>query len=464
MITQNDKNFFLELLGRNNAFFDTPHKLAYSFDATRNKFLPDAVLFANNEEEISKILKYCNKFKIPVTPRGAGSGFSGGSLAINGGIVLSLEKMNKIIEIDEKNMTATLQPGVINLDLQNAASKVGLFYPPDPASEGFCTIGGNINENSGGMRAVKYGVTKDYVMQLKAVLPNGEIITAGRKTIKDVAGYNIAGILIASEGTLAVISEITLKLIPKPKIKKTIFASFNDIKNTMNSVYESLYLGAKPSSLEFLDELSIKAVEQKFKIGLNNDAKGLLIADIDGNLDDEIKYQINILQDVCKKNNCLEFKISQNEEESKNLWFARKNCSQSMNIYGSLKLNEDIAVPRSNLAKYLEKIEEISNKYNVKIPCFGHAGDGNVHTNVMTDKNNKICVENAHKAVDEIFKVVIELNGSITGEHGIGISKAKYMKKAFSKAELELFKNIKKAFDPNNILNPNKMGIFYEAD
>ncbi|MCR2108707.1 FAD-binding protein [Campylobacter upsaliensis] len=455
------KEYFKNLLGEENAHFDSIHQRAYSYDATRKHYLPDGVLFPRNEEDISEILKYCNDRQIIVVPRGSGSGFTGGALAVNGGLILGFEKhMNQILEIDLENLVAVVQPGVINIALQKEVAKHKLFYPPDPASMEYSSLGGNVSENAGGMRAAKYGITKDYVMALRAVLTNGDIIRAGKRTIKDVAGYNLAGILIASEGSLAVLSELTLKLIPMPKLKKTAFATFASVKEAMNAVYKSLAGGVNPVSMEFLDHLSIKAVEEKFHKGLNVEVGAILICDVDGNVKESVEEDLKCLREHFLEAGAMEFKIAQNESEAADIWFARRNCSQSIAIYGTLKLNEDITVPRSKLPELLEGIGQISQKYGFKIPCFGHTGDGNVHTNVMVkDKNDKEQVKKGYEAVEEIFKLAVGLGGTLSGEHGIGISKAPFMNLAFSEAELDLMRNIKKAFDPNNILNPFKMGL-----
>ena len=452
------------IVGADNCYDDKAHLLAYCYDATRERYEPEAVVFPRDEGEVSEILKYANAHKIPVIPRGAGSGFTGGALPAKGGIILALEKhFNKILEIDEKNLIARVQPAVINKHFQNEVEKLGLFYPPDPASQEYSTLGGNVSENAGGMRAAKYGITKDFVMALRAVLPNGEIIRAGKKTIKDVAGYNVAGILIASEGTLAVITEITLKLISKPKFKKSALGVFPSIESAMNAVYKSMASGVTPVAMEFLDNLSIRAVEEKFHKGLPTEAGAILITQVDGDLEVQIQNQIALLESRFRENGCIEFKIAQNAQEEEDLWFARRNASQSINIYGKKKLNEDITVPRSRLPELLARIDEVSKKYGFKIPCFGHTGDGNVHTNVMVGDPSKPLSEEelarGHKCIEEIFKIAVELEGTLSGEHGIGLSKAPFMHLAFSKAEMELFSAIKKAFDPNNILNPHKMGL-----
>lgn len=452
------------IVGEENCYDDKAHLLAYCYDATRERYEPEAVVFPRDEGDVSAILKYANMHKIPVIPRGAGSGFTGGALPARGGIILALEKhFNKILEIDEKNLIARVQPAVVNKIFQNEVEKRRLFYPPDPASQEYSTLGGNVSENAGGMRAAKYGITKDFVMALRAVLPNGEIIRAGKKTIKDVAGYNVAGILIASEGTLAVITEITLKLIAKPKFKQSALGVFPSIESAMNAVYKSMASGITPVAMEFLDNLSIRAVEEKFHKGLPTEAGAILITQVDGDLEVQIQNQIALLESRFKENGCIEFKIAQNSQEEEDLWFARRNVSQSINIYGKKKLNEDITVPRSRLPELLERIGQMSEKYGFKIPCFGHTGDGNVHTNVMVGDPSKPLdcaeLERGHKCIEEIFKIAVELEGTLSGEHGIGLSKAPFMHLAFSKAEMDLFGAIKKAFDPNNILNPHKMGL-----
>ncbi len=449
-----------EIVGKDNINSDKAHLIAYSYDATRERFEPDAVIFPRDEEDVSRILRYCNEHGIVIVPRGAGSGFTGGALPAKGGIVLAMEKhMNKILEIDMDNMVAVVQPGVINMDLQKAVEARGLFYPPDPASQEYSTIGGNVSENAGGMRAAKYGITKDYVMAIRAVRPNGDIIRAGKKTIKDVAGYNIAGILIASEGTLAVITEITLKLIAKPKLKKTAMGIFPSVESAMEAVYKTMASGVTPVAMEFLDNLTIRAVEEKYSKGLPTEAGAILITDVDGNLPEEIDYQMGVIERVFGENGCMEFKKARNETEAADLWFARRNASQSITLYGSKKINEDITVPRSVLPELLKRINDVANRYKLKIPCFGHTGDGNVHTNVMVDGSDPEQLKIGHEAIEEIFRITVDLGGTLSGEHGIGLSKAPFMHIAFTEEEMNLFRDLKRAFDPNNILNPGKMAL-----
>ena len=460
MLDKKHIKHFETLVGKENIYSDKAHLIAYSYDATRTRFEPEAVIFPRDESDVSSVLSYCNEHGIVITPRGAGSGFTGGALPTNGGITLGMEKhMNKILEIDMENMVAVVQPGVINMDLQKAAEEVGLFYPPDPASEEYSTLGGNVSENAGGMRAAKYGITKDYVMALRAVRANGDIIRAGKRTIKDVAGYNTAGILIASEGTLAVLTEMTLKLIPKPKYTKGYMGIFPSVDDAMNAVFKSLATGANPVAMEFMDALVVQALKEKLGIDLPADAGALLIGDVDGNVPEEVAFQLETLEASFRENHAQEFIVANDDKHRNELWYARRNASPSITIFGSKKLNEDISVPRSMLPDALNTIYAIGKKYGFKVPCFGHAGDGNIHVNVMVDGSSEEELRKGHDAIEEIFQMVVDMGGTLSGEHGIGTSKAPFMGIAFNEMELNLFKDIKKSFDPNNILNPGKMGL-----
>jgi glycolate oxidase len=309
------------------------------------------------------------------------------------------------------------------------------------------------------MRAAKYGITKDYVMAVRAVIPNGDIIRAGKKTIKDVAGYNIAGILIASEGTLGVLTEITLKLIPKPKFARTALGIFPSVQAAMNATFKTFEAGITPVAMEFLDNLTIQSVEKTFNKGLPLDAGALLVTDVDGNTEGDLEFQLEAIERVFKENGASQFKRAKDDAEAADIWFARRNASPSLKMYGPTKLNEDITVPRANLPALLEEIEKIGKKYDHQVPCFGHTGDGNVHVNVMTDKKDAARYLQAEKAIHDIFQAAVDLEGTLSGEHGIGLSKAPFMSMAFTEEEMNLFRTIKKAFDPNNILNPDKMGL-----
>ncbi|WP_104727629.1 glycolate oxidase subunit GlcD [Helicobacter felis] len=459
MLTAAHTQYLNNLVGAENFYTDPAHLQTYAYDATRERHLPDGVIFPRHEEDVRQILAYCNEHQIIIVPRGAGSGFTGGALSAHGGLILSLEKhLDQILEIDEKNLIARVQPGVINKHFQNEVEKRGLFYPPDPASQDQSTLGGNVSENAGGMRAAKYGITKDYVMALRAVLPNGDVIRAGKKTIKDVAGFNVAGILIASEGCLAVITEITLKLLAKPKLKQSAMGVFNSIQDAMEAVYKSMASGVTPVAMEFLDNLSIRAVEARFNKGLPTEAGAILITQVDGSVPEQITWQLTQIEKHFRENGCVDFRVAQNAQQEEDLWFARRNASQSISIYGKKKLNEDVTVPRASLPALLQEVERISQAYNLPIPCFGHTGDGNVHVNIMLE-DPATQLEKGQEAMEEIFKSAIALEGTLSGEHGIGLSKARFMPLAFSSEEMALFRRIKSAFDPNNILNPFKMGL-----
>jgi len=365
--------------------------------------LPLGVVLPENEAQVQMVLKTCMRLGIAVVPRGAGTGMAGSAMPTPDGIVLSTAKLNKIVNVNPQARTATVQPGVRNLAVSDAAAPHGLYYAPDPSSQLACSIGGNVAENAGGMRAAKYGITKDYVMAMRAVLPNGDVIKAGKRTIKDVAGYNLCGILVGSEGTLAVTTEITLRLIAKPKMTKTAMGVFESVESAMEAVYKTFAEGITPVAMEFLDNLTIRAVEEVHKKGLPIDAGAILITDVDGNLEADLDLQLEALERVFKANGCSDFVRAKDAAEASNLWFARRNASQSLKVYGNKKLNEDITVPRAVLPELLAQYKKVSEKYGFNIPCFGHTGDGNVHTNVMTDKNDPHKVEMAEKAIEEMW-------------------------------------------------------------
>ncbi len=433
-------------------------RICYSYDAITKNHIPDAVVFPLNKDEISEILKLANSMQFPVTPRGRGTGTTGGSLPVKGGVVLVLTGLNRIIDIDMDNFTATVEPGVITGDIHKAVEEKGLFYPPDPASSNFSTIGGNIAECAGGPRAVKYGVTKDYVIGLEAVLPTGEIIKTGVKTAKGVVGYDLTKLLTGSEGTLAVITSITLRLIPLPETIRTMTAVFDRMEDAAAGVAEIMRSGIIPRACEYLDRASIACAESFAKMGLPVDAGAMLIIETDGS-SSETEFAINKLGDICRSKNARTISIASDAAETKKLWDARKAVSPALYMYGPDKINEDIVVPRSRIPDVVNKIEMLKKETGLTMVSFGHAGDGNIHFNIMLDKQDAEQLYKAEKAVEEIFDYTISINGTLSGEHGVGIKKSKYISKEIGSVELELMKNIKKTFDPNNILNPGK--IFY---
>ena len=445
----------IRLLGQEGISDAMEERICYAYDATRENRLPDAVVFPETVMQISGIMKLANREKIPVVPRGAGSGFSGGSLPVSGGLVMAMKNFDRIVEIDSDNLQAVVEPAVVTSHLQAEVEKIGLFYPPDPASMNFSTIGGNIAENSGGMRAVKYGVTKDYVMGLEVVLPDGEIIHSGSKCVKDVVGYNLTQLFVGSEGTLGIITKAILKLLPLPETRETLTAAFSSMQTAGKTVSDIIRNRIIPTTTEFMDKYAIRLVEDYLHLGLPLDAEALLLIETDGDAE-QAEKNIRRVKAVCEANMAVEIRIARNEKERNDLWKARRSVSTSLGKLGAVKVNEDIVVPRSRVPDIIEKIEEIREKHNVLIVNFGHAGDGNIHVNMMSNRNEED-LERVHEAAGEIFRAAIDMGGRISGEHGIGITKRNYIGWNIEAPTLNLMKKIKKLFDPNNILNPGKM-------
>ncbi len=444
------------IVGKENAYSALEERICYSFDATDQKYLPDLVIFPDTPQQISEILKLAGKEQFPVIPRGAGTGFSGGSLPVRGGVVVVTVRLNQILNIDPENFTATAEPGVVTGDLQKEVEKLGLFYPPDPASLAFSTLGGNIAECAGGPRAVKYGVTKDYILGLEVVLPDGRIIKTGGKTIKGVVGYNLTGLLVGSEGTLGIITKAILKLIPLPEAKQTLLAIFPHIADATATIIKIINSGIVPATLEFMDQAAITCVEDYLHLGLPLSSEALLLIEVDGD-SETISRQAAAIKDICLKSGAKEVEISKDKESEKRLWRARRSISPSLLKLNPHKINEDIAVPRNKVPDIIKKIGEIARKFDLKIVNFGHAGDGNIHTNIMINRENKEEEKRAEAAVKEIFRETLDLGGTLSGEHGIGITKAPYLKMELGELEIEMMKKLKRAFDPYNILNPGKI-------
>jgi len=453
------KNIITELInavGKENISTAKEDLICYSYDATSQKFLPDAVVFPKSATDISSILKLANKEVFPVVPRGAGSGFSGGSLPVKGGVVVSLERMNKILKIDADNLVAIVEPGVITGELQWAVEDLGLFYPPDPSSLKFCTIGGNVAECAGGPRAVKYGVTKDYVLGLEIVLPTGEIINTGTQTLKGVVGYDLTKLMVGSEGTLGIVTKIILKLIPLSEAIKTMLAVFTDMRDAAKTVSKIISLKIIPSTMEFMDKNSISCVDDYSSMGLPADVEALLLIEVDGDKR-LIENQAETIKKICLNNGAKEIRIAVDKKEAKKLWQLRRAISPALAKLKPNKINEDIVVPRSKIPDAIIGIREIAKKYNLTNANFGHAGDGNIHVNIMIDKSDKAEFERAEKAVKEIFELVLSFGGTISGEHGIGISKMPYIGMELSQPAIDVMKKIKQILDPKGILNPGKI-------
>lgn len=457
MISKEVRQKLIEIVGPENYDDSKADLLVYSYDATPQfQSMPDAVISPRNKEEISHVISLCNQYNIPIVPRGSGTNLCAGTCPTEGGIVLLFKHLNKIIEIDEENLTATVQPGVITLELTEAVEAKGLFYPPDPGSMKISTIGGNINENSGGLRGLKYGVTRDYVMGLEVVLPNGEIITTGGKLAKDVAGYDLTRLFVGSEGTLGIVTEATLKLIPMPESKKTLLALYTDLESAAKSVSKIIASKIIPATLEFLDQPTLEAVEAFAQIGLPTEAKAILLIEQDGPAEIVEKDMKEIIQ-ICKSERAVSVQEAKSEQEADALRTARRAALSALARLKPTTILEDATVPRSQIANMVKAINEIAEKYELWICTFGHAGDGNLHPTCLTDARNKEEIARVGKAFEEIFAKAIELGGTITGEHGVGVMKAPYLEMKLGKAGVAAMRAIKNSLDPNNIMNPGKM-------
>ena len=455
MLTSTIKEELKKIFGEGNVSCSREDLLCYSYDATNSMRLPEAVVFPSCAEEVSSIMKLANSEGFSVTPRGAGTGFSGGSVPVEGGVVMSFERMKRILSIDTDNLTAVVEPGVNTWEFQQEVESRGLFYPPDPTSLKFSTIGGNIAECAGGPRAVKYGVTKDYVLGLEVVLPTGEIIKTGAATVKGVVGYDLTKLIVGSEGTLGIVTKATLRLLPLPEHTITSLAVFSSLKGAAQSVSDIIREKVIPSTLEFIDSTSLRCVEQYAKIGLPA-AGAVLLIEVDGSAQAAQK-EAQKVREVCMSNGAVSVNAANGKNEVKDLWKARRAISASLYRIRPNKINEDIVVPRASIPALIAGIEEISGSLGILIACFGHAGDGNVHVNVMYDKGDPKEAATAERAVEEVFKLTLGLGGTISGEHGVGIAKAKYIGMELSPAVIGLMKEIKKTFDPNGVLNPGKI-------
>ncbi|MBI1387584.1 MAG: FAD-binding protein [bacterium] len=434
----------------------------YSFDGTPNlNAAPAAIVYPETTEEISALMKWAYEKKVKVVPRGSGTGLSGGCVPIQSGVVLCTVRMNKILEIDEENLTVLCQPGVVTADLAKEVGKKGLFYPPDPGSMKISTIGGNVVENSGGLRCLKYGVTEDYVMGLEVVLPNGEIFWTGSKSKKDVAGYNLKKILVSSEGTLGVITKVLLRLIPPPAASKTMLAYFPDMVSAGNAVKGVIAGKIIPCALEFLDNVTINCVEDHAHIGLPRDIGALLMIQTDGH-PAQVEEESAAIETICNQCGASGFKTAQTAEEAEQLAQARRMALSSLARRKPTTILEDATVPRNKVPEMLAFIEQVRDKYKLDIGTFGHAGDGNLHPTCLTDERDKEEMERVEHCFDEIFKKAIELGGTVTGEHGVGCIKSKYLPMMVGETGMQVMRRIKRSFDPDGILNPGK--IFIDKD
>ena len=459
---QLDINYFISILEESNVFIDD-RKKNYAHDETEDLiFLPEVVLVPENSKQISEILKYCNDKNIAVTPRGAGTGLSGGALPIYGGVLISMHKFNKIISVDENNLQVTVEPGVITQVLQEVVIEKGLYYPPDPSSRGSCFIGGNLAENAGGPRAVKYGVTKDYVLNCEIVLANGEIIWTGANVLKNATGYNLTQLIIGSEGTLGIITKIVLKLIPYPPQTIVMLVPFRNTEDACKCVAAIFKAGIIPSALEFMERDAIDWTLQfrnDILLTISDEEKAHLLIEVDGTDMDVLRQTCEKIAEVTEQYNCLNIYYAESADEKTTLWKLRRSVAEAVKS-NSVYKEEDTVVPRYYLPDLLKGVKEIGNKYGFKSVCYGHAGDGNLHVNIIKgDLDDKTWNEELPKGIREIFELCVKLGGTLSGEHGIGYVQKNYMDIAFNPTQLNLMKDIKKIFDPNGILNPGKIFV-----
>jgi len=449
------------IVGKDNVFTSKADRICYSYDATQQSFLPDVVVHPGSTDEISRVMKLANRELIPVFPRGAGSGFTGGSLPTRGGIVLCTERMDRILLIDEENLVATVEPGVVTEQFQKEVEKRGLFYPPDPASLKFSTLGGNVAECAGGPRCIKYGVTKDFIIGLEVVTPIGDIITTGGPTMKGVVGYDLTKLMCGSEGTLGVITRIVIKLLPLPEAKKTMLVLFDSIDGAAQAVSAIIRSKIIPATLEFMDGRTLDCVRQATDLEVPEGARAVLIIEVDGDRE-FLDKQATRIAEIIKPLGVVETRIATTPEESEALWQIRRSVSASLRKVNPDKYNEDICVPRSKVPEMIRKVDAIAEKYAIPIVNFGHAGDGNIHVNIMVNKKVSGDTLKAEGAIRDVFKAALELGGTMSGEHGVGIAKAPYIPLEITPEAASYMKAIKQALDPNNILNPGK--IFFDDE
>jgi glycolate oxidase len=444
-----------KIVGKENAIDSPEERNCYSYDARTDGVVPDLIVFPSSAEEVSGILKLANKHMFSVIPRGAGTGLTGGSTPVVASVILVFTRMNRILEIDQENLIAVVEPGVVTFTLQQEAAKYGLFYPPDPASYKYSSIGGNVAECAGGPNSLKYGVTRDYVIGLEVVKPTGEILNTGVRTMKGVVGYDLTRLFVGSEGTLGVITKIIVKLLPMPEAKATILALFNEVEDAARAVSAIIAAKIVPSTIEFMDKASIRCSEKASPMGIPEEIGGLLLIEVDGN-EEAVAPQVEKVRTILTEQKAVRCEVTRDPVEADKLWQARRVLSQATYNLNPVKIAEDVVVPRSQIPALIRTLEGLEKKYEIPILSFGHAGDGNFHVSIMI----KDTPEDRHKAelaVKDIFAETVRLGGTLSGEHGIGISKSAYLDMELSPDVIAAMKSIKTLFDPNNILNPGKI-------
>ncbi|NLW07159.1 MAG: FAD-binding protein [Clostridia bacterium] len=446
-----------DLVGQERLLTATEDRWCYAFDACADqpKYLPLAVVLPRTTAEVAEIMKLASRARVPVYPRGAGTNLSGGAIPSENGLVMSLVEMNKILEIDIENLTATVQPGVIIQDLNDALLSHGLIYPPDPGSVTTATFGGSVAESSGGLRGLKYGVTKDYVMGLEVVLADGSVFKCGGKTVKNVSGYDLPKLFCGSEGTLGIITSITVRLIPSPEARRSMLAVFDTLDGAARTITGIIGNKVIPATMEIMDNVTIRAVEDYCHAGLPVNAAAVLLLEVDG-IPQVVEKEAAIVEQVCRENGG-QLEVARDDVEREKLWTARRSALPACARLRPTTVLEDATVPRSKIPEMIIALNEIAQKYKVQIATYGHAGDGNLHPTITCDERDKEEMERVHQAVDEIFHKAIELGGTLSGEHGIGVAKQKYMELEFGRSGMEVMRRIKQALDPLGLLNPGKI-------
>ncbi len=453
--------FLKEVFGVDDVLLEPEVKEKYTHDEVPGlRGEPEAVVRATNTEQVSRLMKFANEEMIPITPRGAGYGLSGGAVPAHGGIVLSLERMDKILEIDKKNLMVTVEPGVITGKIHKAVEAEGLFYPPDPASLDSCSIGGNVAECAGGPRAVKYGVTKDYVCGLEVVLPSGELVETGGKLVKNATGYDLRGLIVGSEGTLAVVTKIILRLIPLPKVTVDLLVAFKEFQSAADTVSAIIERQMLPTALEFMGKDSLAACEAFLKkpLPFSGVAEALLLIKLDGNRKEELEAMTATIGEICLEHDAIDVLVADNRPDQDKLWEARRAIIDSLKMRSPVNHMEDVVVPRGRISEFLSEMKTLEKKYEYPIVCFGHSGDGNVHVNVLKeDRPDDAWRRTIPEMSERIFDIALSLGGQITGEHGVGLTRRKHLEKAIGPVAVRLTREIKRVFDPNNVLNPGKI-------
>ncbi|MFC1859551.1 FAD-binding oxidoreductase [Thermodesulfobacteriota bacterium] len=452
------KNALIDIVGEKNFTDNLIDLVSYSYDASEHSHRPFCAVWAEKTEQISEIMQLATREKIPVIPRGAGTGLSGMAVPEQGGIVLDLNRMNEILKISIEDRLAVVQPGVVYADLDKALAPHGFCFPPDPASGKVSTLGGNVATNAGGLKGAKYGTTRDYVLGLQVVLPDGRIMRTGSRAMKSVSGYDLTRLFVGSEGTLGIVTEITLKVNPKPTRTSTALATFDNLDDAGHAVSQIMHSGIIPSALEILGRHTILAINQNTDLNLP-EVDAMLLAETDGYTQEEADFQMQKVVDVFKMNNPKEIKQAKTDEEAQNLWVARKSAYGVLARIKTHFVLDDVTVPMGNIAELLKRIEAIADKHQIQIATFGHAGDGNLHPQILYDGYDPEEVKRKEAASADLFELAVELDGTLTGEHGIGLSKAPFMSLEHDAVAMDIMRSIKKTFDPNNILNPGKMGL-----